>query len=143
MEWNWRTGWLLGWLMVWTASDIRRREICCWQVLVVLISGTVWQAGTHRLFIWDTAGGLLAGCAVWGFSCLSDGRFGRGDALVFLCLGLYLGLGVSLSVLTISLLLSSVSAAYLIVVKRKPRHWTIPFIPFLLAGYVVSFLIIR
>lgn len=73
------------------------------------------------------------------FARLSAGRFGEGDALVILCLGLYLGLWESLAVVTGALFLSSAAALYLLLVRKKPSRTAIPFLPFL----TVSFLFLR
>lgn len=135
---NWQTGWLLGWLAVWSAADIRKREISCAQLFFVLGIGVIWQGVLGQLIGWDTAGGLIVGGLAWGFGCLSSGRFGKGDGLVILCLGLYLGAGITLSVLLLSLLLSSVAAGYLLIFKKKPRQFAIPFVPFLMAGFLTG-----
>lgn len=141
MEWknltDWSQMWLLSWMLVWAGSDIRHRAVRLEPVVLVLICGLVWQAVNGRLFVWDTAGGILMGAAAWAFSCLTEGRLGKGDALVILCLGLYMGLAVSLAVLMLSLVLSSAAALYLLAIRKKPAGTAIPFIPFLTGGFII------
>ena len=88
-------------------------------------------------FTWETAGGLAAGSLFWLFSRLSDGQLGEGDALVIVCLGLYLGLWKSLTVVLAALFLSSGVALYLFLFRRKPSRTAMPFLPFLAAGFLI------
>ena len=126
--------WFLTWVAVWAAVDLRKREIGALSLWLVLLGGAIWQLATEQLFRWDTAGGILIGGIFWMFSCLSGERMGKGDALVILCIGLYLGLRAVLAVLLISFLFSSVWACYLLLIKRNTRRYAMPFVPFLAAA---------
>ncbi len=130
--------WLVAWLAVWTWWDLRCRMICRWQVILVLTTGLVWQGIDGLLFTATVLGGLALGVAGWGFSLVTEDRFGRGDAMVILCLGLYLGFGSSLSVLMWGLLIASAVSLYLLWVKKKSKNQSIPFIPCLAAGYLIQ-----
>lgn len=142
MAWNGQTVWLLLWLGVWTISDFRRRSICLWQVLLVLAGGFLWQLPGGRLWTWDTAGGLMLGGLSWVFGRITAGQFGTGDALVILCLGLYVGFSGCLAVLFLALLLASLAALVLLLLKKSTLQSEIPFIPFLAAGFA-AMLIVR
>ena len=131
---EWMDIWLLFWLFSWAAADIQRREIRGGPAATVLAAGVLWQLLKGRLLTWSIAGAALIGGVFWAFSCLSGERMGRGDALVILCVCLYLGFGDGLAVLMLAFLLSSGSALYLLLVRKKPARYSIPFIPFLAAA---------
>ena len=137
MHGNGKMIWLLAWLLLWAAWDLRYRVICLWQGLLVLATGVVWQWWQGQLFTGTTGGGILLGMAAWGFSLLSKEQLGKGDAMVILCLGLYLGFSWSLSVLLWGLLAASAVSLWLICFKKRSSRETIPFIPFLTVGYVL------
>lgn len=126
------------WLGIWTVSDIRRRGIARWQVLLVILIGVFWQLLAKKLFSWNVAGGLFLGGLALGFCKASGERFGRGDAMVILCLGLYSGFTISLTIVMLALLSASAVSLYLLLIKRKSRQTAIPFIPFLAAGFAIT-----
>jgi len=130
--------WLVVWLVLWTWWDLRYRVICRWQGILVLAAGLLWQGIGGHLFTASVLGGLILGVVAMGFSWVTEDRFGRGDAMVILCLGLYLGFGNSLSVLMWGLLVASIVSLYLLWVRKKSKKYTIPFIPCLMAGYLIQ-----
>lgn len=84
---------------------------------------------------------LLAG-AVPGLFLLcigkaSGGALGLGDGLVILVSGLYMGIWKALEWLALALLLAAVWAGFLLVFKKKGRKASFPFVPFLMAAYVI------
>lgn len=135
--WNRQTVWLFAWLTVWAAVDIRRRSVSLHQILFVMILGVFWQLWKEAFFTWTTAGGLAVGGLFWLFARLSAGRLGEGDALVMVCLGLYLGLWKSLAVVLAALFLASGAALYLLLIRKKPSRTAMPFLPFLAAGFLI------
>lgn len=141
MEWNVQLAWLSLWLTVWTISDIKRRAVRLWQTLLVLGVGILWQWTAGQLITWNVAGGMLIGGLAWGFSCLSAERLGKGDALVLLCMGVYLGFAALLAVLMQALLLASAVAVYLLLIRKKTAQSAIPFVPFLAVGFMFFMLI--
>lgn len=140
MIWEWKTVWLLLWLVLWTVWDIRCLAIYSWQAILVLVLGLLWQLTDGQLFTGSVLGGLALGAGFWIFSLLSGDRFGQGDALVILNMGLYCGFAVTMSAAWIGLLLASLWSVYLLLVKRCGSRQGIPLIPFLTVGYVVMML---
>ena len=130
--------WLVAWLIVWSWWDLRHRVICRWQVILVAVTGSLWQGIVGGLFTATVLGGLALGVAAWGFSVATEDRFGRGDAMAILCLGLYQGFGRSLSILMWGLLVASAVSLYLLWVKKRSRDQSIPFIPCLMLGYLIQ-----
>ena len=135
--------WLFVWLIWWAVKDLRRREIAAGPVYLVLTVGIgltlihSWQRQDISVCT-EAAVGSILGLGLWVCSYLSKEKIGRGDALVILCLGIYLGLPVSFAVLMMALTLASIASCYLLVIRKKPARYTIPFLPYLLLSYVMG-----
>ena len=135
--WNVKIAWLLAWLLLWTVWDLKYRVICLWQGVLVVSVGVLWQLLDRQLWTGSILGGMVLGVTAWGCSWLTGDRFGRGDALVILCLGIYLGFSQSLVVLLWGLLVASVVSVFLLVTKKCSAKQAIPFVPCLTTGYVI------
>ena len=121
-------------LAVNAVQDIRKREIFLMFTVVMAAAGAVFSlvsgsAGPAELLLSALPGVFLA-----AFSFLSDGGAGMGDAIVLAALGTWEGPQDVWTVFMISLLFSS-AAAVILIVKGKSRAG-IPFVPFVLAGYL-------
>ena len=137
LQQNTKEIWLILWLMIWAVWDLKYRVIHRWQGVLVMAAGLLWQGIDGELFTASVLGGLVLGGVVWWISWATKDRFGRGDAMVILCLGLYLGVGICLSVLMWALLVASFLSLYLLLVQKKSKDHAIPFIPCLAAGYLI------
>ena len=137
LQQNTKEIWLILWLMIWAVWDLKYRVIHLWQAVLVMAAGLLWQGIDGELFTASVLGGLVLGGVVWWISWVTKDRFGRGDAMVILCLGLYLGFGICLSVLMWALLVASFLSLYLLLVQKKSKDHAIPFIPCLAAGYLI------
>lgn len=71
----------------------------------------------------------------------SNGKVGYGDGILILVLGVWTGFLECLLTLTAGLLLASIWAAAALILKIHNKKDTIPFIPFLLIGYLARILI--
>ena len=69
-------------------------------------------------------------------SFLTDGKMGMGDAWILIAMGTMLDLQIYLTALLLGLFAASAWSGYLMVVKKKCRTTEIPFLPFLLFGYL-------
>ena len=74
-------------------------------------------------------------------SILSGGAMGAGDGLLLLALGLASDTGEYLGTLLGGIFLAAVWSGVLLVVFRKGRKTEIPFVPFLLFGYIGGLLL--
>ena len=97
-----------------------------------------WVSGPGELL---TAGQLLSGVAVGAalfvISLLSCGRIGQGDAVMVLIMGCYFGGFQSLMLLWGASFLAGLYGLFLLLLFHKRKTDRIPFVPFLLASYMV------
>ena len=83
---------------------------------------------------------MLPGAVVLALAVVSGGRIGCGDGIALIVAGLYLDVGSILAALLCALLLSSLFAGAVLVLTHR-RKFSYPFLPFLLAGYLLSWTI--
>lgn len=84
---------------------------------------------------------FLTGGVFLGISRLTGGAVGAGDGLLLAALGTVLTWQELLRMLLLGMLGCGVCALVLLPVLRKGRKAEIPFVPFLLLGYVGGFLL--
>jgi leader peptidase (prepilin peptidase)/N-methyltransferase len=79
---------------------------------------------------------FLPGLLVLIFAGLSGEYIGYGDGWVLLCLGCFLAADDLVSLCMISLTCAGIAALFMLFVLHMGRRAQIPFVPFLLVGYV-------
>ena len=84
--------------------------------------------------------GLLSGLIILGLSVCLPGKIGKGDGILLCISGLGLGLAQNLAILVYGLLSAGLVSVVLLVLHKIKRGGSIPFVPFLLFGYIVCFL---
>lgn len=82
------------------------------------------------------AGGTLGVCFM-ALSKLSR-EIGMGDGILLVILGLMLGLRKLIGVLFLALLLCALTAGVLCLMGRAGRRSRLPFVPFLLLGFLIT-----
>ena len=108
-------------------------------VLVSCLAGAVIYRIDWRLAL---AGALVGGIFV-GISKLTREAIGYGDSFAIVILGIYLGLWGLLEVLASAFIVLGLVGLFTFVVQKKRGNWSLPFFPFLTAGYLLSVVIGR
>lgn len=122
-----------------TWTDVKKREVSLVSVAGFGIIGLAWGLWKDA-FTWQylLSGGLCT-CFL-GLSVLTKGAVGMGDCLLLLALGVLLEPEEFLAVVFLGMLCCAVWAAVILAVFRKGRNTEIPFVPFLLLGYMGNLL---
>lgn len=81
-------------------------------------------------------GGFLVGITLFGINRVTREQIGLGDACLFCIMGVGLGFWDNLNLLLYSLLLAAIFSAGLILIKKVGKRYAIPFVPFVLLGYI-------
>lgn len=115
--------------------DIRRKQVSLLIILVFTVCGIVWTiySGRNALEFLLCAG---TGLAVVGVSILTEGAVGMGDGWLIAALGTVLHPAEFFIMIFIAAMSSAVWAGVLLTVFRRSGHTEIPFVPFLLLGYL-------
>ncbi len=119
-------------------EDIKTRRLSGKGIFLFAIVGVMISV----LFPVYTIGQILLGMGVGGglliVSLLSKGGIGAGDGIVVLISGIYLGFQGNCLFLLLALLVSSFYSGVLWIGKKVDRKWRIPFVPFLVVGYIMK-----
>lgn len=131
---------LLFWLAGLSLFDIRYRSVPVWMVslggTVVVgagIYGCIWGKGNPAACL----AGMIPG-AVLLLLALGTGKAGWVDGIVLMLMGSVLGLWICILAAMFSLVLISVLALVLLGLKRADSRTRIPYIPFLIIGFLLS-----
>jgi len=83
---------------------------------------------------------VLPGAGILALSLMLKGSIGKGDGYLLCISGLALGLKQNLSILFYALFLAGGTAAVLLGLGKVKRDTKLPFVPFLLGGFVLTVL---
>lgn len=119
-----------------TVSDLRTKTICLFPSVIISLFGAATELLLYRCLT-GSFFSLLPGMFFLLFSLISRGGVGMGDAILLLFTGLFLPPDALFFMLIMALLLSALWAARLFMKTRKGKA-SFPFLPFLLAGFVIS-----
>lgn len=130
------------WVMMGTLAgfgvyDLKRRRVPVAAVAVCSLVVLVYRLGAGIGF-WELAAGLVPGAVLLLLARCTKESIGTGDGLVLCCLGLFCGLRQTVAVLGMALVLSSVMAIVLLVLRRAGRKTELPFLPCLCSGYLLG-----
>ncbi len=125
-------------LVICTIEDCLNKKIVIWHLLIPLpfLCLDLWC--NAKVTVLSRILGLIIGAIFLLLSKLTKEQIGIGDAYVIIVIGLMLGGIHCLEIITFSFLLSSIVAIILMLMFHFSRKKTIPFIPFLLLGFISS-----
>ena len=139
-------------LIISSYSDLRNRGISVMLPAAFLTSDILLLAGVHifggryeilkRCLVYEMdltniACGLLPGAVLFVISLVTKEAVGRGDVILIMLLGLMLGPEKVFGLLVLSMVLTAVFGIGCMVLKRKSRKDTLPYIPFILGAFLV------
>lgn len=129
---------------------------------MILMAQSVFDIKTKQLPLWITGIGAAIGILYWimeggfaflhftgiipGLLCLviakaSRQAIGYGDGLLLCMMGVYLKLGELIGVCLWAFTIAGIAALFLLITKKKKGKQEIPFVPFLLLGFILEVLL--
>ena len=87
-------------------------------------------------FWWEMSSGAVVGIGLLMLSILSREQIGKGDAFLFISVGMYLNFARNLTLLFRTLLLVGGFSVGCLLLKKKGKNDSVAMGPFLLAAYV-------
>lgn len=127
-------------LLINTGYDLKKKEIPVWSILIFGIIGIVLAFLGDIMNPMSYVGGLMIGLLVIGTAAATKETVGYGDGMTIAVCGIYLGFFKTFFVLFYGLLLCLAVSAVLMALKRRTGKTRVPFLPYLLSGYVCLFL---
>ena len=120
--------------------DIKKREISLAVTGIFAVIGILLAVREGSLE-WQYLAAAGIGLLFLGISGLTGGKLGMGDGFMILAMGTLLSMEQLLTVLMLGMLSCACYAGLLLLVFRKNRNTRIPFVPFLLVGYIGGLLL--
>jgi prepilin signal peptidase PulO-like enzyme (type II secretory pathway) len=118
--------------------DIRTRTIPMEGLIILHILVMIYHGVARQVALPLIIGGVMVGLIFVIISRITREGVGYGDSWMILILGTYLGLWKLLEVLTAAFLGLALMSMIILVLKKMSRDVTVPFIPFLAAGYFLT-----
>ncbi len=115
--------------------DIKKQEISLITVGLFSAVGFLWLFYNEGSLL-EIVVPLAVGALFLALSIAARGAIGMGDSWMLMSLGPWLGTEGFLWTLCIGMLLAGGWSLILLAILKKNRHTEIPFVPFLLTGYV-------
>lgn len=130
---SWITGLFLGLCSI---KDLKHKEISVRVTAIFCVLGIIYRLSGGSAAVKQAVFGMILGAVVLGVGYLTSEAIGYGDGLAVGILGIWLGFWQTFEILFLALFLSACAAAIVIVIKRPGRKYRIPFVPFLLMGWI-------
>lgn len=125
-----------GYLLTLGIEDIRKKEISIYLLFAGVIPVIVWAISDTQTEWKYRLLGLIPGVILLGISVLTEDQIGKADALVLGMMGLAMGIGDAMILMSVAFALCAVVALVLIVFRKCRKTFRLPFIPFIFTGYV-------
>ncbi len=127
------------WLLLCCWQDIRKKKIHVILIGIGCVAVLFCSFLTGELTIWSRLAGLSPGVVLLVINRITGGQIGIGDGLIVSIMGIGLGFNEIAFILAYGLFGSGIFSIGLILFCKVNRKVTIPFIPFILLGYLGAF----
>lgn len=124
-------------LAICSVLDLWKKQIPMIVVLFFGLTGVWYQIGYGKLPLWDVISGVMVGVVLYAISMVSGERIGKGDAMMLMSSGLYLGFWKNVTLLWMGSAMAGVLCLVLYLCRKKAKNATVPFAPFLLGAYLL------
>ncbi len=124
-------------LFLCAVQDILRKKIYLWMIGAGAIATLLCLPYCTKLPMLDRIGGLIIGLCIILLSMITAGKIGTGDGALLCITGLGLGFWRNLELFGAALFLAAAVSIILLIFRLADRRRSIPFVPFLFAGYLI------
>lgn len=130
-------GCLMGALSLLALEDLRIKKIPIIPLVLTGIVGMIFHLVYCNRDIRDIVGGIFIGIALYLLSVITGGKIGKGDGVLFMVTGVYLGFWNNLMMLWIACVMAGIVGTGMVVVFKKNKNYKLPFVPFVLIAALV------
>ena len=124
-------------LLICAIQDFLKKRVYLWVIGVGTVLTIICLPFLKERSIIDCIGGLAVGLTIILISNITAGKIGMGDGIILCVTGVGLGFWTNLELFGVALLLAAVLSIILMIFRVIDRKKSIPFIPFLFAGYLI------
>ena len=127
---------LILWLGICSLQDIKKKSISIYYIIGGFILLFIVSISLEQVSIVSRIAGGGIGLLLLALNPLTKGQIGIGDGIIIGVIGICFGFTSNVSILLVALFFSAFISIILLVFKKVNRKQTIPFVPFLLLGYL-------
>lgn len=128
-------------LLIEGIRDLQKHKVSMITVMIAGILGVIFQFGIIQENGLKIIGGILIGIVLLLLAKMTREKIGYGDGWIFVVTGIYLGFHSNMYLLLLSLFLASLVSICLLVFKKVNKKTELPFVPFILPGYLLLLVI--
>lgn len=118
-------------------DDIKTKQVRLAEIIGFGALGLLFNAIYQPHSLLSIFGGVMIGCLIYIYSIVSNEKIGKGDGLIVMVAGLYLGFSETVMLLWISSTLAAVVGTIMVKKHGARMDIELPFVPFLLMGYLL------
>lgn len=118
-------------------QDLLKKKIFLWSIFTGAVLTAICVPFCNNISILDRLGGIIIGITVIIISIATKGKIGLGDGLLLCITGMGLGFWGNLELFATALFFAAVLSIFLLILRLADRKKSIPFVPFLLAGFII------
>ena len=120
-------------------DDYRTKHIKLMELIIFAVIGICFDIVYTKYTLASILGGVGVGVAMYIFSIISKEKIGKGDALLVMVTGLYLGFMNTVVLVWLSSVLAALVGLVLIRKCDNKADKEMPFVPFILLAYLIMF----
>lgn len=120
-------------------DDLKTKQVRVFEIVSFGILGIVLNVISPMNSIYSIIGAILVGVVLYIFSVFSKEKIGKGDAMIVMVSGLYLGFTNVMILLWISSLLALIVGLITMKKFKVDSSYEIPFVPFLMSGFLIMY----
>jgi len=124
-------------LVIYTVQDVMNKKIHMAYSIAALFLLLISIILYKDYMVVQRLGGIMVGIAMYALSVITKEQIGKGDAYILMVTGLGLGFWNNMSFFFLSLLCACAFAIFKIMIKGYRKRETIPFVPFMLMGFLI------
>lgn len=117
--------------------DFYRKKIYLWMPVTGGLLAAVCIFFCKDISLMDRLAGTAIGAAVMLLSYITAGKIGMGDGILLCITGFGLGFWGNMELFCLALMMAAGFSIMLLVLRKANVKKSIPFIPFMLAGYLI------
>lgn len=121
-------------------QDWKKKQIFLWSVGIYIVGGIIFAILHNRAWQEFILADMM-GIVLLLFSMGTENSLGLGDVWVIFALGCMLENELYILTLLLALLFSAFFSAGMLILKKAGKETEIPFVPFLLLGYLGGFML--
>lgn len=120
-------------------DDIKSKQVRTIEICIFGIIGVLLHLINHTHTLMSTIGGMLIGAGFYLICIITKEKIGKGDALIIMVIGIYLGMLNTIKLIWISSVMAGFAGVYLLATKKQHLNYEMPFVPFMMVGYLMMY----